>query len=401
MQQDVRYRSRIGGDLPYRDDPVNDSARFENFAEAGLRSSYGKNGATPVNNSLGIADDSKKDRTGFSSSLSLSSKILGACGCCSTTGMIREDEGPSGQYYRDDFNDHPGRCSAGTTDEDGIWLNQNDGAGTIMCIMVWILLGYSCLTITLLAQTGGISVYQSFIYTILVTMALACHVKTTLSDPGSVPASAVPTEAQRKYDKLSMCSQCQTYKPPLSHHCRICNRCISKMDHHCPWMNNCVGAGNLKHFFLFLVYTWSCSVYCLVLLGWNYFFCASDDCEFNMVLTQLVRIMTLLCIGSFLFTSSMIMNVVYGFMTGVGTIDRLKKKATNTINDSMEEPLRMIDIFGIGPWYTWPFPVDAIFEDYDLVMGFSTPQRLLREQILRERQDEKLQQQQGVNIGNV
>jgi hypothetical protein len=22
MQQDVRYRSRIGGDLPYRDDPV-------------------------------------------------------------------------------------------------------------------------------------------------------------------------------------------------------------------------------------------------------------------------------------------------------------------------------------------------------------------------------------------
>jgi hypothetical protein len=97
----------------------------------------------------------------------------------------------------------------------------------------------------------------------------------------------------------------------------------------------------------------------------------------------------------------MIMNVVYGFMTGVGTIDRLKKKATNTINDSMEEPLRMIDIFGIGPWYTWPFPVDAIFEDYDLVMGFSTPQRLLREQILRERQDEKLQQQQGVNIGNV
>jgi hypothetical protein len=99
-----------------------------------------------------------------------------------------------------------------------------------MCIMVWILLGYSCLTITLLAQTGGISAYQSFLYTILVSMALACHVKTTLSDPGSVPASAVPTEAQRKYDKLSMCSQCQTFKPPLSHHCRICNRCISKMD---------------------------------------------------------------------------------------------------------------------------------------------------------------------------
>jgi len=305
----------------------------------------------------------------------------------------RDDEGPYGRYYRDDFNDYSWNCSIGTSDEDGIWLNRGDPAGTIMCIMVWILLGYSCLTITLLAETGGISAYQSFIYAILATMALSCHIKTTFTDPGSVPASAVPTELQRNTsERLSMCSQCQTFKPPLSHHCRICNRCVSKMDHHCPWMNNCVGAGNLKHFFLFLIYTWSCSVYCLVLLGWNYFFCASDDCEFNVVLTQLVRIMTVLCIGAFLFTSSMIMNVIYGIMTGVGTIDRLKKKAINTMNDSMEEPVPLIDIFGIGPWWTWPLPMDPLFEDFDSVMGFATPQRLLREQILREQQQ---QTQQG------
>lgn len=256
--------------------------------------------------------------------------------------------------------------------------------------MVWILLGYSCLTITLLAQTDGIPAYQSYIYAALVTMALSCHIKTTFTDPGSVPASAVPTELQRTTsEKLSMCSQCQTFKPPLSHHCRICNRCVSKMDHHCPWMNNCVGAGNLKHFFLFLIYTWSCSVYCLVLLGWNYFFCASEECEFNMVLTKLVQIMTVLCVGAFLFTSSMVMNVVYGILTGIGTIDRLKKKATSTMNDSIEEPVPLIDIFGIGPWWTWLFPMDPLFEDFDAVMGYSTPQRLLREQILRE------QQQQG------
>lgn len=162
-------------------------------------------------------------------------------------------------------------------------------------------------------------------------------------------------------------------------------------------MNNCVGAGNLKFFFLFLLYTWSCSVYCLVLLGWNYFFCATEECEFNVVLTQLVRIMSVLCVGAFLFTSSMIMNVVYGILTGVGTIDRLKKKATNTMTDSMEEPIPLTDIFGIGPWYTWPLPVDPLFEDFDQVMGFSTPQRLLREQILRENQ----QPDDGVSvIGN-
>ena len=41
-------------------------------------------------------------------------------------------------------------------------------------------------------------------------------------------------------------------------------------------------------------------------------------------------------------------------------------------------------IFGIAPWYTWPLPVDPIFEDYDRVMGYTLPQRLDRERQLVE-----------------
>ena len=36
-------------------------------------------------------------------------------------------------------------------------------------------------------------------------------------------------------------------------------------------------------------------------------------------------------------------------------------------------------IFGIAPWYTWPLPIDPIFDDYDRVVGFTMPQRLDRE----------------------
>ena len=115
--------------------------------------------------------------------------------------------------------------------------------------LVWLLMIYSAVTVTLLTITEGIPVILGMIYNMLCFMALSCHAKTSLTDPGSVPIQAIPSERQRLMkDSHSMCGQCQTFKPPMSHHCRICNRCISRMDHHCPWMNNCVGAGNLSKY---------------------------------------------------------------------------------------------------------------------------------------------------------
>jgi hypothetical protein len=60
-------------------------------------------------------------------------------------------------------------------------------------------------------------------------------------------------------------------------------------------------------------------------------------------ISDMVRLM-LLAVGSFLFTSSMLMNVCYGIMTGIGTNDRWKKKATNTMSHSDEEPMLLIDV---------------------------------------------------------
>jgi palmitoyltransferase ZDHHC3/7/25 len=277
--------------------------------------------------------------------------------------------------------------------QNGIWCNSSDQAGTIMSALVWSLLLYSAATVTALTATEGIPPIAGEIYAVLVFLSLSCHAKTSLTDPGSVPLQAIPLERQRLLrDSHSMCGQCQTFKPPGSHHCRICNRCISRMDHHCPWMNNCVGAGNFKHFILFLIYTWSCATYSLVLFGWNYFFCADEDCTFHPVVLHLVRIMTFLAVGAFLFTSSMLMNVCYGIITGIGTIDRLKKKATNTMSQSDEAPIPLEDIFGVGPYYTWLLPVDPVFAEHDRVVGYTMPQRLDRERQLLE---QMMQQQKN------
>ena len=152
-----------------------------------------------------------------------------------------------GEMYIDSFNSDSWSCSFGTKEENGTWMNSSDQAGTIMAALVWLLMLYSCVTVLLLTATQGIPAIAGMAYCVLCFMALASHAKTSLTDPGTVPKAAVPCETQRQTQiSHSMCGQCQTFKPPASHHCRICNRCVSRMDHHCPWMNNCVGAGNLS-----------------------------------------------------------------------------------------------------------------------------------------------------------
>ncbi|KAL2730950.1 palmitoyltransferase ZDHHC16 isoform X1 [Vespula squamosa] len=56
-------------------------------------------------------------------------------------------------------------------------------------------------------------------------------------------------------EAVSICKKCIKPKPPRTHHCSICNKCVLKMDHHCPWLNNCVGHYNHRHFFQYMAFT--------------------------------------------------------------------------------------------------------------------------------------------------
>eukprot|EP00553_Chaetoceros_curvisetus_P001919 CAMPEP_0204618974 /NCGR_PEP_ID=MMETSP0717-20131115/5466_1 /ASSEMBLY_ACC=CAM_ASM_000666 /TAXON_ID=230516 /ORGANISM="Chaetoceros curvisetus" /LENGTH=388 /DNA_ID=CAMNT_0051632845 /DNA_START=123 /DNA_END=1289 /DNA_ORIENTATION=+ len=284
------------------------------------------------------------------------------------------------EYYQDNFNDLSYRCSCGTHQDDGIWLNHGDTPGLIMSSLVWLMIMYSGITVTLLANHNSLAPAISTTYCTIAALAVTCHAKTMLTDPGGIPLHAVPTEEDgANRVEFPMCSVCGTYKPPKTHHCRICNRCIAGMDHHCPWMNNCVGIGNLKHFMLFLIYVWVASAYALITFGLNYFLCETEECVFPDGLVHLVRIMTCLCIGAMLFVSNMIVAMFWGIMTGMGTIDRMKKHELGTFDQSIEEPMPWTDVFGIGAYWTWLLPMDPLFDDHDRVTGYATAHRLLRE----------------------
>jgi hypothetical protein len=84
-------------------------------------------------------------------------------------------------------------------------------------------------------------------------------------------------------------------------------------------------------------------------------------------------------VGAIIFASNMILSVFWGIMTGMGTIDRMKKQEEQTFEQSDEEPLPWTDVFGIGSYFTWILPIDPFFDDYDRVMRYSTTDRLQRE----------------------
>jgi hypothetical protein len=96
--------------------------------------------------------------------------------------------------YEDTTNDDPVRCSCGTKEDDGIWLNHADRIGCTMSFMVWVLFLYSALTVVLLAQSGHCPKLVAAVYCTLSALALACHIKTSLLDPyRRLPSQSAPT----------------------------------------------------------------------------------------------------------------------------------------------------------------------------------------------------------------
>ncbi|KAJ3173143.1 Palmitoyltransferase [Geranomyces variabilis] len=90
-----------------------------------------------------------------------------------------------------------------------------------------------------------------------------------VTDAGKVPLDYQPPPVERTKGSMKprWCKTCSVFKPPRSHHCSVCNRCVLKMDHHCPFLNNCIGHANQGYFLRFLLSVTATAIYCLCLLG--------------------------------------------------------------------------------------------------------------------------------------
>lgn len=121
----------------------------------------------------------------------------------------------------------------------GAWLQYSSAAGIINLVVFW---------------------FFGLLY-------IVSYIRASSADPGSVPdewrqgptGEYATDDAEflenLKKDKKYWCLKCLHFKPPRTHHCRRCGRCVLKMDHHCVWINNCVGYYNHKLFFLCVVYS--------------------------------------------------------------------------------------------------------------------------------------------------
>jgi palmitoyltransferase len=146
-----------------------------------------------------------------------------------------------------------------------VWFVR-DLLGVACAVSTWVLvLGAARILLQeLLLPSADVAycVANGAFFHLLATLGLVSHVRTMLTDPGSVVPGDPPLP-----DALSICPCCSCVRPESTHHCRVCRRCIRKMDHHCPWVNNCVDEDNQKSFVLFTMYITLASLHLLLLLG--------------------------------------------------------------------------------------------------------------------------------------
>ncbi|XP_021897894.1 probable protein S-acyltransferase 15 isoform X3 [Carica papaya] len=79
---------------------------------------------------------------------------------------------------------------------------------------------------------------NALIFSFLASLCIFSFSVCVVTDPGYVPSSYVPDvedsgisgqEPTKNGAAMRHCDKCSAYKPPRTHHCRVCRRCILRM----------------------------------------------------------------------------------------------------------------------------------------------------------------------------
>lgn len=153
------------------------------------------------------------------------------------------------------------------------------------------------------------------------------------------------------------CRKCNRGKPPLTHHCSICKKCVLKMDHHCPWMATCVGYFNYRYFFLYCWWMWVGSAYSAFAYGlavpWLF---RLDDPRWGRRGFMPFFLFILSC-SVFCGISGLLGWHAYLVLTGQGTIEAME--GTEREREARSEGRRWANPYNLGPGANWREVFDA------------------------------------------
>ena len=209
-------------------------------------------------------------------------------------------------------------------------------------------------------------VINGLLFNVFIMLLAVSHFRATTSDPGKVPLPSTTLDFSDMHQAASLlnkdennwtvCSRCETYRPPRAHHCRVCGRCIQKMDHHCPWINNCVGERNQKYFVLFLLYTGATSLHAILLASISLSLPCIDCSENYASRTRQVYVITLIIEGLIfgLFVIVLLCDQFSSICNDTTAVEYVQKKPTRRNQKSRIELL--MEVFGKGPSVLWFLP---------------------------------------------
>ncbi|EYC43858.1 hypothetical protein Y032_0479g2229 [Ancylostoma ceylanicum] len=286
------------------------------------------------------------------------------------------------------------------------------------CGLVCVLMIYGCViyadyvvTIWMVMPVFGESIWGALhiaFFNTLIFMTLFSHARTMLTDPGVVPilkngtfhdrnaqlnllssSSEDDSPSDREAMMLrsrsgaaadwTMCTRCESFRPPRAHHCRVCRRCIRKMDHHCPWVNNCVGEFNQKFFLQFLFYVGLSSTYSILVmvLSWVYDdeFASTglkgpfgENAHHAKVLHSIFLSMESALFGMFVLAVSCDqLSAIFSEETAVEAVQRRTRQAYKKSRRKGRVAL-LREVCGGGPLFSWFFPCSSPPLDRDITV---------------------------------